>query len=247
MIRIVLCEDDRRTLEEVTGMIKEILVKEKLPPARVESFADSNALLEKIRLGERAAIYVLDVEMPGADGFEIARTLQEGALPSQEDAPAVIFLTSHEERSTEGYFVRAFRYVVKTRMEKELPEAITSAIRDIRRKIPRTLILHHQGVIRKVRQDEILYIQRERRKLELHLSNGEILTDPRGVSELAEELEGPFIRISPSEIVNGGQVRSLKESEIVLKDGTVLAVTRRRMTQVKEALIGYWKSGILSS
>ena len=247
MIRIVLCEDDRQMLDDTVRMIREILAEQKLPEARVEPFADSKLLLEKIRQGERASVYVLDVEMPGADGFEIARALQEGAVPSQEDAPAVIFLTSHEERSTEGYYVRALRYVVKSRMEKELPEAIVYAIRYLHGRIPKTLILHHQGVIRKIRQDEILYIRRERRKLELHLSDGQILNDPRGVSELAEELEGPFIRISPSEIVNGGQVQSLKESEIVLKDGTVLSVTRRRMTQVKEALIGYWKNGVLFS
>lgn len=246
MIRIILCEDDRQTLENTAKRIREILTEQKLSRVKVETFSNSALLLEKIRRGERASIYVLDVEMPGADGFEIARALTEEAAPAQKDSPTVIFLTSHEERSTEGYYVRAHRFVIKSRMEQELPEAIISAIHHLQGRKPKTLILHHQGVIRKISQDEIMYIRREMRKLELHLTDGQTLNDPRSVNEMAEALDGPFIRISPSEIVNGEQVESLKESEIILKDGTVLSVTRRRMTEVKEALIGYWKDGMFS-
>ena len=123
MIRIILCEDDRQMLEDTAKRIREILTEQKLSRVKVESFSNSALLLEKIRRGERASVYVLDVEMPRADGFEIARALTEEAVPAQKDSPVVIFLTSHEERSTEGYYVRAHRFVIKSRMEQELPEA----------------------------------------------------------------------------------------------------------------------------
>ena len=79
----------------------------------------------------------------------------------------------------EGYHVRAFRYVVKSRMEEELSEAILSAIDYQNQHQDMALILHHEGTICRIYTKEISWVEREKRKLSLHLTDGRVLTDPR--------------------------------------------------------------------
>ena len=243
MRKLWICEDEEQSLERIREEVQKILlsIRQTKDPAltmKVECFSNGQQLFRALPEDLELLIFLLDVEMPGPSGFEIARSLQD-----KYRDPLIIFLTSHEERMKEGYHVRAFRYVVKSRMEEELPEAILSAIDYQNQHQDMALILHHEGTICRIYTKEISWVEREKRKLSLHLTDGRVLTDPRGLTELLAEMDQDrFIKVSPGELINLDEISRMGTGELYLRDGTVRTISRRRVSEVKEALIRRWKN-----
>ena len=93
---------------------------------RVVSASDG---LSALRLAREAApdICVLDVSMPGADGYTVCRELQAGGSA----APPVIFLTAHAHTNArvDGLDAGAVDYVVKPFERDELKARVRAALR----------------------------------------------------------------------------------------------------------------------
>src|SRR5262245_22953970 len=73
-------------------------------------------------------VIVLDVEMPGLDGFQSLQALQQGGFAR---TPAV-FLSMHEgnEYVSEAFRCGARGYVVKPRVSRDLASALDQALLD---------------------------------------------------------------------------------------------------------------------
>jgi diguanylate cyclase (GGDEF)-like protein len=73
-------------------------------------------------------LLILDISMPGADGYAVCRTLQAEAGPG---APPVIFLTAHTHTSArvEGLDAGAVDYIVKPFEHAELTARVRAALR----------------------------------------------------------------------------------------------------------------------
>ena len=70
-------------------------------------------------------VIVLDVSMPGLDGFEAARRLQQAGCRSK-----LVFLTVWEDAdfAREAMALGAAAYVVKSRLASDLPTAISETL-----------------------------------------------------------------------------------------------------------------------
>jgi two-component system, LytTR family, response regulator LytT len=65
----------------------------------------------------------LDVQMPGLDGFEVARRLVERG----EDAPSVIFVTAYDQHAIAAFEVNAVDYLLKPVDGNRLEQALQRA------------------------------------------------------------------------------------------------------------------------
>jgi two-component system LytT family response regulator len=63
---------------------------------------------------QQAEVVFLDIQMPGMDGFEVVRRLQDDALP------IVVFVTAYDHYAVEAFEVRALDYVLKPVDEERL-------------------------------------------------------------------------------------------------------------------------------
>lgn len=68
-------------------------------------------------------LYILDIEMPAIEGFDLAERLY-----NRNHEAMLIFLTTHQELSLTGYEYRAFRFIVKDNYSKFLKKALHSAL-----------------------------------------------------------------------------------------------------------------------
>jgi DNA-binding NarL/FixJ family response regulator len=70
-------------------------------------------------------LIVLDITMPGLDGFEVARRLKQAGCRSR-----IVFLTVHEDAdyTKEAMAIGADAYVVKSRIASDLRLAISDAL-----------------------------------------------------------------------------------------------------------------------
>ena len=85
---------------------------------------------EALEIFEREApqVAVLDIEMPGINGLEVARRIREGGKPC-----GILFLTGYDKfaYAKQAISVRALDYLLKPYNEKELVFAVEDAIQQV--------------------------------------------------------------------------------------------------------------------
>ena len=75
MLKIALCDDDAAVLENIEACVLGYFSKT-TQRAEVKTFTKSEHLAASIADGDRFDLYILDVEMPELNGFEVARKLR---------------------------------------------------------------------------------------------------------------------------------------------------------------------------
>ncbi|MBN1885233.1 MAG: response regulator transcription factor [Candidatus Krumholzibacteriota bacterium] len=83
--------------------------------------ADGPAAVKSIRR-LRPDLLLLDIQMPGLDGFSVVERIRE-----MEDPPAVVFVTAFDEYAVRAFEVHAVDYLLKPIDEDRLGEAIERA------------------------------------------------------------------------------------------------------------------------
>ena len=232
MLNIALCDDDAKLLNNVKifilGYFKNISRS-----ARIKEFAHSNRLVESISDGDRFDIYILDVEMPEANGFEVARKIRI----TQPNA-VIIFLSSHLECADEGYKVHALRYVHKLKLPVAIPEALDAAIMELERIDEGSLLVSYYGNLTRILHRDIIYIKKTLRSLEIVTTEQGTISDNRGLRELYGVInDSRFIFTERSCLVNLDFARQIEGSFLVLKSGEKVPISRPMMPSVKAAII----------
>ena len=115
---IAVCDDLQTDREETAQLTEEICRAEGIKP-RIVRFERAEALLEAIQGGERFALLLIDVLLPGLDGMELARVLR-----GQNEQVSIVFVSSNRELALQGYEVSAARYLAKPLDPEKLKEAI---------------------------------------------------------------------------------------------------------------------------
>lgn len=207
-------------------------------------------------IGEtRPDLLLLDIQMPGMDGFEV---LEEIAELHQ---PAVVFITAHDEHALRAFDVQAIDYVLKPVVEDRLRAAVRRAVMRLREQRQADVtdamsklldrVRRSRGAMRlPVKNDrgvalvplaEIHWIEAEGDIVKLHTAKGaQILRTT--MADLETRLtSGPFARIHRSTIVNTDQIQEIQPLfkggyEIVLKSGARLRSGRLYRANV-QALI----------
>ena len=235
MLQIMICDDLEQDLVEIEALLTQYGIKRRIE-LDIRKFSKPEAVLYELQDGIIPQILILDVEMPGMDGFALAAQIREIT-----SAVILIFLTSHEELAIRGYRVNALRYVPKLTMGTDLEEALDCAVKEIGVLDKKSIQLKRYSDLFQIPYKEIIYVKREGRVLKIKTaSNGE-LTDPRGISEFHDIINDPrFLFIDRGCFVNIDYIKQLSGYDLTLKTGDVLPVSRRSLQTVKSALLEYW-------
>lgn len=178
----------------------------------------------------------LDIQMPGLDGLELARTLRR-----MDPAPAIVFVTAHAEYAVEAFDVAALDYLVKPvraqrlraalgRLQASEPGEATLAARvgDRRLRIP---------------LDDVRVLSSEDKCTVVHSIDGQALCDA-SLKELEARHDDRFLRVHRATLVSRRHVRALYRDhegvERVSVEGTRIEpeVSRRNHASVKRLVTG---------
>lgn len=128
----VICVDDERLLmEDTVAMCRELGIVDE-----AEGFTRPAEALQYLDR-EGADLAILDIDMPGMNGIELAAAIRE----KQPDVP-IIFLTGYEQYALEAYEVHPSGYLLKPVKKEKLEAEITYAL-GISRKKQRSHIEAH--------------------------------------------------------------------------------------------------------
>lgn len=232
LLKVLVVDDEplaRERLARILGRIDGVAWVGEAENARV-ALARMAALLPDVVL--------LDIEMPGMDGLELAAT---------PGIPPVIFTTAHVRFATDAFDLDAVDFLAKPVREERLARALERARRRIAlgpttaaRTPARRLAVHEAGTVRFVDPKSVVVFRARDKYTEFMLDGKELL-----VRESLDGLEArlgdaAFIRVHRSVLVRCDAIRELasEKSALVarLADGSTVEVSRRAAPHVRRAL-----------
>ncbi|MEZ5681007.1 MAG: LytTR family DNA-binding domain-containing protein [Erythrobacter sp.] len=188
-------------------------------------------------------LILLDMTMPEVDGLSVARKLS-----AQDERPAVVFVTAHDNYAVEAFDLDAVDYVLKPVKPERLERAIRRALarrgdeaREDSRWLEELWIPHRSELIR-IATSEVSRIDAERDYVRLHVGEGE---DARTylllqtIAGLEKRLDpGKFIRIHRSTILRRDRITGLRHDglgvwSVEMEEGEALRIGRTYLPKVK--------------
>jgi two-component system LytT family response regulator len=191
-------------------------------------------------------LVLLDVQMPGLDGFGVVRAIGADRMP------VVVFATAFDRYALQAFEARALDYLLKPFTDERFRDVLGRAKEQVRQRRlgalaaqspPTRLEVRLGNRVAFVRLDDVDWVEAADYYVRLHVGPASHL-----VRETMQELEARldarrFVRVHRSAIVNVERVRELRtvaagRHEVVLRDGTRLPLSRSRREPVARALAG---------
>lgn len=160
---------------------------------------------------------LLDIAMPGMDGFEVARH-----LATLVNAPAIIFCTAFDDHALRAFEARAIDYLVKPVRQERLEQALARArllsttllgelSRDRHVNAARThLCARLRGNLQLVPIANVDYMLAEDKYVVAHHVDGEILLE-EALKDLEAEFSERFIRVHRNCLVAADQISGTRK------------------------------------
>jgi two-component system LytT family response regulator len=179
-------------------------------------------------------VVVLDVQMPGVDGFGVIEQVGPAEMP------AIVFVTAHNHYAVQAFEVHAVDYVLKPYEDKRLLAALARV--QPKAYVQRFFVRGRERTL-VVATTEVDFLEAADDYVELHVGETVHLVRAR-LAELEARLDpSRFVRIHRSAIVNLERVRELEPLErgdalVVLTNGATLRLARSRRTELERRLAG---------
>lgn len=237
MISIILCDDNEIELKEYAEKIESHLNNNQEYGFTIRCYSSGITLDFELEDSGRADLYLLDIDMPGVNGIQIAKRIQV-VYPNA----IVYFITSHLEYATEGYRVEARRYLIKGGDERYLNEAIDYACEKIisLQKDYISFSSYHDTTI--ILVTDIMYVVREKRRLIVHTYPKVEIAVNENIQSLYKRISYPnFIFINRGTIINIDYVRRTNQNTVIMLDGKELEISRMKIKEIKNEIAKHWQ------
>lgn len=230
MYHIAIVEDEAEFSAQLQEYIKQYQ-KENDVPVKVSVFSDGAEILENYE--PLYDIILLDIEMPKVNGMEAASQIR------QMDAGVVLmFITNMAAYAIHGYEVGALDFVMKPINYYTFSMKFTRAIKRVRQKEERQILLALTDGVKKIGIQQIHYVEVQNRMLHYYTDEGEYVL--RGTMASVEEMltPYPFVKCNHWYMVNLMHVSEVRKNTAVVA-GHELEISRRNRTAFLKALADY--------
>ena len=239
-MKILLVDDEPLALRRLTRM----LTDHPLVTQLLISVSGYEAL--RICDEEKPDAVVLDIEMPGLSGLDVAKQLR-----TEKSSPCIVFLTAHPEHALESYEYAAIDYLLKPVSSDRLDEALNrinqhlvlaSSKPAIIESFDRHLCVTIGSRLLRISFSDVVCCIAEDKYVRLVHNEGEAILS-QSLTQLELEYPNIFLRIHRHTLVNPKRILSLETTHgqhYLLLDGMdmKLEVSRRRVADVRQYLKG---------
>nr|WP_225908159.1 LytTR family DNA-binding domain-containing protein [Hyphomonas sediminis] len=208
----------------------------------------------------RPDILLLDIQMPGGDGFDVLAGLTD-------HLPAIVFITAFDHHALRAFDASAVDYVTKpiepgrfklameraaasvlrrSQAEKvaELNEALAALKRELKTQFrrPPEFWVKSNGEFLRIASEDIIRFQADRDYVRLHVQNRDYLYQ-ESLADLERRLDpADFVRIHRGTIVRRGAIARVKPAPfaaliVVLLDGSEVRVGRTYTAVIRGQLV----------
>ena len=229
--QIFLCDDEPKFLSDLADKVRQVL-----PDSEITGYSDGGSLLEALS-GDSCDILLLDIDMPGLNGLDIAGQLSQ-TMKHASQKLLLVFVTSHDELVYDSLQFHPFGFVRKGYVDSELPRVLQDCVQELASH-ERHFCFHTANADVKLPLDEILYFEAEGNYIKLYTDETEYrFRDTLSAIENTLSDSG-FVRIHKGFLVNQSAVRRLTSEEADLRNGVKLPIGRAYAEAARRRLMRY--------
>ena len=250
--RIFIVDDEEHARSRLAILLSDIA--EECPNELVGQASDAAGALQGI-VDTRPDIVLLDIQMPGMNGLDLAARL---ALEGDE-MPAVVFVSAHDDYALNAFDVHALDYLVKPVRAARLAQAL-KRVGTLRGRISGTaeatprrahFTVHERDRLLLVPVTDVLYLKAELKYVTLRTRTRDYLIED-SLSSIEEELDDVFVRVHRNTLVarkaimgvergvvgtDGEGERGQEAWQVILRDVAERLPISRRQWPVVKALV----------
>ena len=216
-MNFIIYEDEKDYAKRYKNAIHKLLVATNLKYKIVEINEYNKTTEEELEKIEGNKSYILDIEVPGKNGLELARNIRKKG----DWTSPIIIVTSHEEFKTVGYTgkILMLNFISKAdNLEKQLIDSLETALEI--NMANKSLCYSNKGELFYIPYQDILYIEKS-----LNDNTSNIITKShiynirKTIKELEEELSNTidFIKTHRSCIVNLKNIKHIDFENNIIK------------------------------
>ena len=230
-MRIAICEDE---IDEAVQLEECIKSYNKRIPFRTYNSAEH--LLSDYEKGERFDLILMDIQMPGLNGFHAAKRIKK-AHPGK--TPLIAFITTTRSYAPAGYGI-AWRYIIKPIERRKITELIDLALVELEQ-----IIMSFDTTVGTIGIDikSIMCFEVYNGKVTIKTTKGSYITKST-LMAIADMLPPKaFVRVHRSYCVNVEHVKQHLGKEIILSNDESVPIGIRMKAGFSMAMADYLRDG----
>ena len=240
MIRIAICDDEKKILDEVEGYIKNYAEKENIADIEIFRFDSARSLLSALEDGKTFDVFVLDVYIGDEMGTALASDIRKFGVENP-----IIFATTSLEHAPQSYETGTLRYLIKPINPGKFYEAMGVALVWARKMSEHFLKFKTENGVASVNANHIMYSDAHDHYQYIRKDDGEEIKVRMTVTELFTILSkyGGFVRIGSAYIVNLRHVKNVTPTNVCLYSNINIQIPRGKFTEIKNTFWNFQCEG----
>ena len=240
MIRIAICDDEKKILDEVEGYIKNYAEKENIADIEIFRFDSARSLLSALEDGKTFDIFVFDVYIGDEMGTALASDIRKFGIESP-----IIFATTSLEHAPQSYETGTLRYLIKPINPEKFYEAMGVALVWARKMSEHFLKFKTENGVASVNANHIMYSEAHDHYQYMRKDDGEEIKVRMTVTELFTMLSkyGGFVRIGSAYIINLRHVKNVTPTNVCLYSNINIQIPRGKFTEIKNTFWNFQCEG----
>ena len=232
MIRIAICDDEKKILDEVSGYIGIYAEKKSRSELEVFCFDSVSALIGALEDGRLFDVFVLDVYIGDELGTALACDIRKRGIESP-----IIFATTSVEHAPESFEMGTLRYLIKPINPEKFYEAMDVALENAERLGQRLIKLKTENGVESVNASHVVYSEAHAHYQYVNLDGGKQIRVRMTVSELYTVLakNGGFIRVGSAYVINLRNVKNVSTTEVNMYNDIRIPIPRGKHSEIKKA------------
>jgi len=241
MMRIALCDDEQKILDEVSQYINKYAERKNIQSFEVFSFDSARALKNALDDEKSFDIFVLDVYIGKEMGTALAKEIRKRGIESP-----IVFLTTSVEHAPQGYETGTLRYLIKPLDPKKFYEALDAAFLQVEKVSERLVKLKTENGIESINANLIMYSEAHDHYQYVVLRDNRKIKVRTTVTDLLSTLmrNGGFVRVGSAYIVNLRNVKNVSTHKVDLYHDMSVPIPRGKHTEIKKAFWEYQCEGL---
>lgn len=221
MYRMAICEDNQADVIYLRSLLEK-WAENSESALKIESYPSAEAFLFQYEEDKSFDLLLLDIEMGGMSGVELARNIRR-----ENRSVQIIFITGYMEYIAEGYDVEALHYLLKPVTAEKLYRVLDRAAERLKSK-EKELCLALPGTVVRIAFCEIRYLEVQRNYVTVH--GKEDLTVKKTLNELEEELAIEACMALPEEERMIRVYMEMKNTQLYLSFTNSTALKKQKKT-----------------
>lgn len=202
-------------------------------------FCSPEALLDYVRNMQsqyRLDLVFLDIDMPKLNGLDLGKIIR-----GKSETTEIIFVSARYDKVFETFGIHPYGFIRKNNFNNDFNTTMKAYVKDYcKQESIISVSTDNNSVVRNIRVNEIIFIESFRAHQVIHLDGGEDIEVRMTMDDLEQKLaQYDIVRTHKSYLVNYQYVSRIDTEGILLKNGVMTPVSRKRIKEIRTDYIKY--------